>query len=174
MAQTFGGSTYYKPKKPSLGGDDINDLKIKNDLSNLPSVKGGNDIEGVQTITMTANQGSLVNLKPKISDTEYGLYSAEGVETQMKSEDPGTKLGTVNSGHSLNNPRSKSVNKTNGSLIIEKKGMNIQNIVGDSKEPNTAMLNPNDTSIHERNSLGLLEKGQTHTSAGDPTPKNPN
>ena len=42
--QTFG--TQYKSKKPSLGGDDINDLKIKNDLSNLPSVKG-NEIDGV-------------------------------------------------------------------------------------------------------------------------------
>ena len=52
MGQTFGTTTYYKPtKKASLGGDEIADLKIKQDLSNLQSIKG----EGteVQTITMS-------------------------------------------------------------------------------------------------------------------------
>jgi len=47
--------------------------------------------------------------------------------------------------------------------------LNIENIVGEDKEPNTAQLNPNlETSIQERNSLtGMLEHGQTHGS-GDP------
>ena len=75
--------TFYKPKKVSLGGDDINDLKIRNDLSNLATVKGADTgIDGVQTITLSAtNIGPHAALQPKIlNETDYGS-GVEGAQT---------------------------------------------------------------------------------------------